>query len=1074
MHISLIAADCMSIILEMICLDDVISLYATNQCQLQILVRRSVTNLKFDSTRCKGPRNNLIRSLTNICRFQITKNVEMNATEFSLLRTLNPLELDICSDFMDKTIFENLAMEPKDMSKREIRNTVANFNPNGFPNLGFLTPRLRTLRLFGDNCALLYQKSNFPKPYRLFLAQHQLTHEIFWPPTLTAFEVDFSEDYFNEWLGVLPATLHWLSLRHKNGPDNARCPPENSPLAAIFLKFKLLHSLELEPFHFAVTDPVAPLPSSLTSLKFLNCYSFPVTLFTRFNLQNSHLCHITIKQRIPVRAPAVSAEPFGCDLNALLPPSLTTANIISGCLVRKPEYPTLFLSYPRSLTHLKLKINRPSGQVFVALASLTSLTSLDVDVHQQCRPSYAQSSNDSLLNHTSSPTSTIFDARSLPGSLRKLHMRLSIEPSAFFVSSLPPNLTHLYVNLFDYDNLKAFGARCIDCHLHLTTLVCTRMRFVRDIIQRNFPQFWSPVLDLGGLITSMDAFAAAYKLHLSFCDRPIPSEVTSVVQVSPIGHTSHFVHNLGINTFMHSIDEATHLESLSIMDAGEEWEVPLELPGSLLSLELGNTPITGRYFSFPHLVRFASSYSLRNPTLSIELSTENLRFWDTPNWILTPTQFDTLQVPKLELLRCKILVADYNAIDYLTNFLPQQTSLLDNIGIVIAPTGALIRDNDNYCMKDVTWRSLCEETISTLKRYLNHTIWLLAPKLSDGSYLASSQSIQRMSDSITLHEASIERIVSLPKSATSASLQFGMPFHISSNLRSLLSRKDNLWPHLESLYEEGMIYLLGFDEPDPPLEPLFGPNLVHLELLGVINAASVICQLPPSVRYLRLESTRSIQQARFRHDYGLISLVLQTDDLPEIISEFMLALPRSVRHVALSFCPSPLGCRPCRPFVATAPRLLQLETLILGDWTFENTILMTNIIDPTSLRRIEVLPKEIIHGSRWATISSDYHLSPNMLLVKLVSKFDVSDFKSLSDQVGDKEALELDAEARHFFEAVPSMASLLDVSTRKTTIPSTTMHVYVSAPHIDALLDQRFEGMLRTASGPQDASPKRS
>lgn len=1056
MHFRNLSSDCLRMVLTMLRFEDKESLYATFDVQLQQVIRASMPIIEISDRWQRFEAIYLIRSLANVHHIELGAHAAWTATNLSLLRALNPISLVLSDDLLHPSVYDILLQDDKDMRRSEVRSVVNNLSPNGFPNLGFLTRRLKSLHINTPRSAVLPLLAKQSDAQRSFLEQHGLTYAVPWPSDLMHFEGDFKNAYEPRFINALPDRLISLRLRASDFQMQiGRISNDVVPFDDIFIRFTRLRSLEIDTFYrYSLLKSSTP-PKSLMSLTLRNSACFPLALLRAINFEGSQLADITVEPHKDVFTRSVPPEL--CNLDVHLPPSLLNAIIIvrGGTESRGP--PAMLCALPRNLVELKLKLKRPSGDFLNSLAALRSLKKLEFSAGMSSSFIAASSQHGRTLvplDSSSEPINTIFKSSMLPVTLTdlKFNQRASAQLTKDSVEHLPPNLTKLSVGQFRYEHLEDLSKRCPNCRLHFNKEVTLSSpgRFLLDLIESNFPSLWAPTLNVCAIITSIHAFMAINKIYATFgASRELNcAQVKTIVQTSALLSTSPFARGLSLNTFLNLKtigSEYPSLETISIAEA-DGWRLTV-MPSSVASLDLGSTPVdVGENLMRPKrsFKRISSTYTLSLVEFEeLNFPSPYLRYLDTPNWIYSPTQFKRLNKTPMKLLKCKILVADYNALDYMINELSSYSCSLDGVKVLVVPTGSLIRDNDDSCMKEVTWKAICDETESTLKRFLQRAIVLTAPSEGPGD----SDTLRRLADSIEVERSLMFdcHVISIPRSATSAVFDLKAPYYLSANLRTVLPLEEGHWPHFETwLYDED-----GDVDEDylrPRTSAFFGLNLVHLELHGVCNPHHCIKQLPPHLQYLHLRVPDTAFEVEFSKVSSLRSVVIESFGGDNFVIDVLQDLPPSVRHLALKSTRNS-STRSLKPEdrLSLGPRLHKLETLLLHNYSFDVTYDTSQRLEAGALHRFEVYPSEIVHGSPWEWVptSNAAHIPAALKQVRLVSDFDVSAFKALSDMEYRDDAemaiATLSADEQHFFDLMPAYADLFEFRTVTTTKRTTLM-----------------------------------
>lgn len=1061
----------MRIILDFLRLEDVADLHMTLDIQLQKVVRASITTLQVPCGRHSYQVGYLIRSAVNVHRVTLSRSLSWPAARFSTVRSLNPLELTLHGQYLASSVYNTLMEDPKDMRRAETRSVVENLNPNGFLNFGFLAPRLRSLTLVKLDHSLPPRPIRTNTIYAAFLKQHALSYEMHWPNTLTAFDGTFDHSFDKNIILSLPTTL--ISLRLRNKRFRKRTVEEiqkstSIPITTIFTRLTSLENLELCKFYkYEGTATPPSVPKSLTSLRLINSFHFPLQMLNKFDFRSSSLCNLVLEPHKCARSGS-TASTF-CDLNALLPPSLLSASLIVRGGVTYGCSPVNLSTLPVSLTELKLKLKRNAGDLLSCLSSLTSLTTLTLSAGREttvsCIPPDGSTTMDVDVSAPTEPTTTYFITRFLPASLQTLEVnhRISSELTKLSVRSLPPNLTKLSVYWLKYDLLETLVSRCPNCQLHFQAELSLTSNFLTAIIENNFLNLWKPTLYINALAESLSIFMTAFRIHiiLGGAQKMKVRGITSVVQTSatfpPI---SPHLKNLALSLFIHPSlplrKDYPDLKTLSVVNMGT-WRLFDRHPDGLTSLELGNTKIVPE--GSPNgqknrIERLSSSYKLFLGSSTPKLPFNNLRYLDAPGWVMTPQRLNDLALDDMEFLRCTVLVVDYKALEYLTCDLPKQTYLVNDLTPLVVPTGALVRDNDDSCMKEVTWTAICDETESTLKRYLARALKLIIPLFLKRDYKCKLESLERMLGSVKVARSALfgSQIVSIPHTATNVCLysqavltnetcyMLSPAWFVSGVLGKALRGRRKSWDHLDALYSvsEGSLSHAQLELNGAFTQPMFGPNLVHLELFRVENAQDVIQQLPTALRFLHIQATSAISSVRFPLGSQLRAIVLESPDDCNFAFDLMHTLPTTVRHLALKSM-----LRPNTTELSSkqlVPAKLRIETIFLHNYNAGTMTSILEVLDGASLRHMELFLDAPAPGTNWKALSfpQDEDLQKRE---QCVSRFDVSRFKDLSDLAYDdadeQELVTLNGENEHFFHYWPSAASssgLISYATTTTTL----------------------------------------
>lgn len=645
-----------------------------------------------------GPFRYLLRTLRNVTRLRLVRQVKWMAADFWTLRTLNPLELEISHSLVHHEILSAIRSQPGPEDSQTVKDIRKYFSVAGLPSFEYLTPRLERIRFLEHFLSAPHGFSPSGPQVRL-----PCPNVLSLPPTLKHANFrGLNEDELPHLIRLLPTeTLESLQL-------DVRVRMNIDVTDVSFRDFKALHTLvlrslsgdwlpledwELPPTLTSFTadlihlDSIGPLMSHLPQLASLD---IPLILL-------ASSLHDTEGQESHIH------------LASILPSTLENLTLRhdSGNFFDGRSYQCV-VGFPTGLVHLALHLIFPDPFILSSFASTPSLTSLSITftpmkhVTAEFRQRTCQ---DLLLTSTPGDSSRNFEdvlatfdpstpmslyLGDLPRGLKALNLNLpsqiSLDKRA--IALLPISLSSLSLAQCDLRSVQCFAKERPGCQLTVTSPIDIWRDSNAEILRDDYPLFWTPELNLDRFEQAVlqDYAKRNVRLDLSFglawgFEPNVHSKVTFPQTTSfiyhPDEHRSHPYQTFPHYSFIKYAFQ--NLQKMAINGTVDESVFSDHLPPSLTHLELGLQPLYLKDMSpIRNLVCLVAYGGIEPPTYIAKFEAlPSLIHLDAPKWRFHPSDLRHRDFTRLRT--CLFGLNDQELEDFSANNLSPTSRLHANL-----------------------------------------------------------------------------------------------------------------------------------------------------------------------------------------------------------------------------------------------------------------------------------------------------------------------------------------------------------------------------------------------------------
>lgn len=315
-----------------------------------------------------------IRSVRDVYRLELSGTSSWSPDSYTLLRTLNPVELVLERGFASGAqiqAMDDFSNNPTDTRLGELAKTMTK---NGFPDLRVLTPRLKSLS-FDQNFNLAYATPYGRDRYFRLLLRDRVIREIQMPPTVTSVHgrrVSFSTPEDREALEHFPTSIQRL---HYEFPHTTA---DRQPFKDLLIRYRHLSYLRVEGAAVYLNPTDVGVPKCLEELDIRNSQFFPQALLEHSSIKESALHSLTLHVPInaePVRQPSLLEVNFAL----LLPTTLTSLSLaLNDESLRKTPGAVTLSNLPSTLVNLSVDLSVSVPSIFDSVEKLNRLKTLKI------------------------------------------------------------------------------------------------------------------------------------------------------------------------------------------------------------------------------------------------------------------------------------------------------------------------------------------------------------------------------------------------------------------------------------------------------------------------------------------------------------------------------------------------------------------------------------------------------------------------------------------------------------------------------------------------------------------------
>ena len=925
-----LSADSIRIIFEYLGYSELLALYATLDRHAQKLITTPGIIYQLTPPHPKKIRteyeHTFLHSIRDITRLEFGQSHQTDPKSLRLLLALNPRILVLNALTSLDTIAKSLIkLEGSPKDRDALRNTQ-HVTINGFPDLARLTPRLESLICYRS------LDKDYGWPWQVYSAQqirnNETWHQLSLPPTLTSLHIP---NGINKQFALsLPPTIVSLELLPCNSLAGVSLPD-------LFARVPHLESLELFSH-----NSYAPVP--------LDDLVFPNSL-TNLAVAPSLLVGSLIPQLKRSRIKSLSVH-RGLGYSDIAPNGLRSAMPTSlNSLYWEPSIDSPGSSHlsplPATITVLNLRLSASTRKDFFdCLNDLQPLKTLKIDASMMdfafILPALdggkERSASTSQLNSDRSKGKVTIRLDLLPKSITDLQLHdRGIMLTLPGVENLPPNLERLSMTLFPLEHVQTLRTRSSKCQLSIIAPIALLNTINGQWLQAKFlketPNSWDWTMFSSAIIRHFAPFNVSFTLT-SFMAESKTSEAKTM-NINSFTQTRFT--DSGSIRLSPTLDKNLFLPMRRLTDLKLDFPAVIDvLPNTLTRMDLGFA--LQSFLDLPTTLTHLSASSTAECTRFTHNGPPNLTYLNAPNWSFAASYIQSAVTSDCQLLKCTVgRLPDYQVIDFLTKApLTYKTRLIAELSLEVSATGALVPDDGD--MTIITRETISQFTIAALKRELE-----LPMPSTDGPSALSADTIGCVVKSIQCKGYGRDATFSIPHSAVAVKIEYEFNWKLSPYLL-----KHGLHPDgVESLPRS-----------------IFAPHfhvMARLELLNVIDAKDWWSELPPTLRYLHVQTRQSLASIGNFVPPLLETFILKTGGIKQerrhfIIAELLpfsfLELPASLVHLVIladSFCLSNLAVE-CESRV----KLPRLKSVLLEHATDVTMDSLCSMLPLRQLERFEV------------------------------------------------------------------------------------------------------------------------
>lgn len=861
----------------------------------------------------------LYRSLGMVKHLILEIKDPLNFDDLSFVSRFNALELTLIEANETQDRQRGILSLTALLASANALNTKQILMALGKPDFQGLAPNLQRL----DFELTLYGPTRLGNGVNLTeedLLQVQVApYEFVLPPSLTSLHfrsVDVT--LFTSVINVLPSTLRELTAHTSEIHTTADPVVQASWLRLIFDKAPAIEKLDLSVC-FLVAEGVTELPKTLHTLLLSYQLGNVLDALACIGLGSSRIASLLLHEKAFLFQDK-NRKPPTISLRTLLPPTLETLHLIDQNIWLDVEGKST-IELATTLTELVLEIPQNVHPVALSnLRTLQHLTILNLSVDSSCTFCLLASFSEraefgSQVSQIEVAMTSNFYSYDLPRGLTELNMRVLNNISEDVIHSLPPKLVRLTVNHFDLSRHWILAQHLPHCLLHIKQYI----RFWASsngawLTQGEFEPFWNTHLDFNLWRTAVLQWKArarvVFELSLgAFNEKDdtfakYPPDVESI-KVEDAWDPE----NLSMGSllrFNYLRRECRYLTSMSI-NVGLKDRVTLLLdsnliPPSLTRLDLHDSLVT-LMIDEKCPLRYLTSTRTSVPANGVmRKAPPHLTFLDTPNWTFSATELETWNLKDMERLSMRVSnLEDYKVVDFLTRRVNVKTRLNMKVVLSVNPTGALLPDDGDLALRNVTWNEMYHATLNQLATRLAAPFASEADASPDSSSLNHQESIDTVGsviDALKLSQATSE--ICFPQSALIVTLPIKGSW-------TLLPK-----PVTASQGTSALVHATELHGASNLNQTWFGPHIVRLELAGVLNPDSFLSYLPESLVNLRLATTSNLSPRAndFKFPLRLTFLLYENQSTSSEVFPFPISsFPSTIEHIGYT-CRLPASPHP--------------------------------------------------------------------------------------------------------------------------------------------------------------------